>query len=65
MPMACLLQGYHCYARMVESCSRVDISPPVEGKEWSVAVFQRALAHYHDQVVSVRHTAPFCCCSLL
>lgn len=45
-----LPQYYQCFSRMVEACCSVDIDASVHRKEWSVAVFQKTFALYHDQV---------------
>jgi len=41
---------YQCFSQMVEACCSVDIDASMHRKEWSVAVFQKTFALYHDQV---------------
>lgn len=45
-----LPQYYKCFSQMVEACCSVDIDASMHRKEWSVAVFQKTFALYHDQV---------------
>lgn len=35
---------------MAEECSSVDIATSIENEAWTVPMFQRAFALYHDQV---------------
>lgn len=47
------MQHYNCYSKMVDLCKNANIVSSLSQEVWTVPMFQRAFALYHDQVRSI------------